>query len=65
MAAHSVCGQGTVQTTSLTSPQKQHRVPVEKASLACVLYPPAVFKILEESKQEMLKSCLAQGAACA
>lgn len=50
MAAHSVCGEDIVQTTSLTSPEKQHRVPVKKASLACFLHPQAAFKILEESK---------------
>jgi len=62
-AAHSISGEDTVQTTPLTSPQKQHRLLVEKASPACVLHPQAAFKILEESNREMLKSRLAQGAA--
>lgn len=51
MAAHSIAGEGRVQTTSLTSPQKQHCVPVEEASLACVFHSPAAFKVLEENEK--------------
>lgn len=52
LADHSVCGEDVVQTTSLTSPQEKHRVPVEKASFAHVLHPQAAFKILEESETQ-------------
>lgn len=47
LAADSVCSEDVVQTTSLTSPQEKHGVPVEKASFAHVLHPQAAFKILE------------------
>lgn len=37
------------QIPSLTSPQQQHRVPVEEAPPACVLHPQAAFQVLQHN----------------